>query len=155
MAYLQSGPVLGPLISIVAILIGMACVPLLKWLELSRVAFLGVLIAVVVACLGALARQTDEFLLASAFPVVVTALIVERWWSSWEVNGPAASLKETLMTLFISMIIQFVIAAPMLVAIGQTQPLSIPIASALLMILFGRYKGLRLSEVARFRLARS
>ncbi len=155
MSYLQSGPVLGPAISIAAILIGMMCAPLLKWLQLSRVAFLGVLIAIVVTCLGAAAERTGEHLLASAFPVVVTALIVERWWTSWETQGPRQALKETLLTLFVAMMIQFVIASPMLIAIGTHQPLNLSIGSAIIMILLGRYRGLRLSEIVRFRLARN
>lgn len=155
MSYLQSGPVVGPAISIGAILIGMLCAPLLKWLQLSRVAFLGVLIGIVVTCLGAVAQQTDQFLLASAFPVVVTALIVERWWTSWETQGPRQALKETLLTLFVAIVIQFVVASPFLVALGTSQPLNLSIGSVIMMTLLGRYRGLRLSEIVRFRLARN
>jgi hypothetical protein len=155
MAYLQSGPVLGPAISMSAILIGMVCAPLLKALELSRVAFLGALISIVVSGLGALAISLEEPLLASAFPVVVTALIVERWWSTWENDGPHKALKETVITLFVAVVIQFIVAAPLFIELSQTQPLSIPLASAILMILLGRYKGLRLSELNRFQSARS
>jgi 7 transmembrane helices usually fused to an inactive transglutaminase len=155
MAYLQSGPVLGPAISMSAILIGMVCAPLLKWLELSRVAFLGALISIVVSGLGALALTFEQFMLASAFPVVVTALIVERWWSTWETDGPVKALKETVTTLFVAVVIQFLIASPLLLDIGTRHPLSIPISAAILMILLGRYKGLRLNELARFRQARS
>lgn len=155
MAYLQSGPVLGPVISLAAILMGMVCAPLLKWLELSRVAFLGALISIVVAALGALAVNIDEFLLASAFPVVVTVLIVERWWSAWETEGPTKALKETLMTLFVAMIIQFLVASPVLLDLWMSHPLLLPIGSAVSMIFMGRYKGLRLSEISRFRSLRS
>ncbi|MBA4748898.1 MAG: hypothetical protein H2056_09325 [Sphingopyxis sp.] len=154
MSYLQSGPVLGPAISIGAILIGMLCAPLLKWLQLSRVAFLGVLIGIVVTCLGAAAQHTDKFLLASAFPVVVTALVVERWWTSWETQGPRQALKETSLTLFVSIMIQFVVASPFLVELGTHQPLSLSMGSVIIMALLGRYRGLRLSEIVRFRLAR-
>jgi 7 transmembrane helices usually fused to an inactive transglutaminase len=155
MSYLQSGPFLGPAISIGAILTGMLCAPLLKWLQLSRVAFLGVLIGIVVTCLGAVAQHTDEFLIASAFPVVVTALIVERWWTSWETQGPRQALNETSLTLFVAIAIQLVIASPFLVQLGTNQPLALSIGSSIMMVLLGRYRGLRLSEIGRFRLARS
>jgi 7 transmembrane helices usually fused to an inactive transglutaminase len=155
MSYLQSGPVLGPAISLSAILIGMVCAPLLKWLELSRVAFLGALISIVVGGLGALAVTFEQFMLASAFPVVVTALIVERWWSTWETEGPTKALKQTITTLFVAVVIQYIVASPLLLELGTHQPLSIPLIATILMILLGRYKGLRLSEVTRFRLARS
>jgi 7 transmembrane helices usually fused to an inactive transglutaminase len=155
MSYLQSGPLLGPAISLGAIMIGMICAPLLKWLELSRVAFLGALISIVVGALGALAVTFEQFLLASAFPVVVTALIVERWWSTWETEGPTKALKQTITTLFVAVVIQYIVASPLLLELGTRQPLSIPLIATILMILLGRYKGLRLSEVTRFRLARS
>jgi 7 transmembrane helices usually fused to an inactive transglutaminase len=155
MAYLQSGPLLGPAISMTAIAIGMVCAPLLKWLQLSRVAFLGALISIVVSGLGALAVNIDEFVLASAFPVVVTALIVERWWSTWESDGPRKALKETWMTLFVAVIIQYLVASQMLLNLWMTHPLLLPLGSAILMILLGRYKGLRLNEISRFRAARS
>lgn len=155
MAFLQSGPVLGPAISIGAILVGMLCAPLLKWLQLSRVAFLGVLIGIVVTCLGAVAQQTGESLIASAFPVVVTALIVERWWTSWETQGPKQSVKETSLTLVVAIAIQLVIASPFLVQLGTNQPLGLSIGSSIIMVLLGRYRGLRLTEITRFRLARN
>lgn len=155
MAFLQSGPVLGPAISIGAILVGMLCAPLLKWLQLSRVAFLGVLIGIVVTCLGAVAQHTGESLIASAFPVVVTALIVERWWTSWETQGPRQAVKETSLTLLVAIAIQLVIASPFLVQIGTNQPLGLSVGSTIGMVLLGRYRGLRLTEIARFRLARN
>lgn len=155
MSFLQSGPVLGPIISIGAILVGMLCAPLLKWLQLSRVAFLGVLIGIVVTCLGAAAQHMEETLIASAFPVVVTALIVERWWTSWETQGPRQAIKETSLTLFVAIAIQYVIASPFLIQLGANQPLALSIGSSIIMVLLGRYRGLRLSEIVRFRLARN
>ena len=154
MAFLQSGPVLGPAISIFAVLVGMLCAPLLKWLQLSRVAFLGVLIGIVVTCLGSAAQHMQESMIANAFPVVVTALIVERWWTSWETQGPRQALKETSMTLFVAIAIQFVIAAPILVEFGTTHPMTFTLGATIATVFLGRYKGLRLTEIARFRLAR-
>jgi hypothetical protein len=153
LAYLQSGPIAGPTISTAAILVGMAAAPMLRLLGLSRVAFLGTLIAIVVTALGALAMQLDQLVLVSAFPVVVTALVVERWWNAWETEGRKKALKITATTLVVAMAIQLLVASPLLIALAEHYPLAIPASSIVLMILLGRYHGLRLSERARFRAA--
>lgn len=151
LAYLQSGPIVGPTISTAAILVGMASAPLLRRLNLSRVAFLGALISIVVTALGALAVNFDQLILISAFPVVVTALVVERWWNAWEAEGARKALRMTGTTLFVALLIQSLVASQPLRDITAMMPLVIPVASVILMILLGRYKGLRLSERARFR----
>jgi len=154
LAYLQSGPIAGPVISTTAILIGMAAAPFLKRLNLSRVAFLGTLIAIVVSALGAMALQFHQPALASAFPVVVTALIVERWWNAWEADGPTKAIRMTAMTLAVALVIQMLVAAPLMVWLATEAPLALPLIAVVLMILLGRYNGLRFSELARFRAAK-
>jgi hypothetical protein len=153
LSYLQSGPIAGPVISTTAILIGMAAAPFLKLLNLSRVAFLGTLIAIVVSALGAMALRFNQPVLASAFPVVVTALIVERWWNAWEADGPKKAVRMTATTLAVALIIQLLVAAPPMVVVATRLPLALPLTAVVLMILLGRYNGLRLSELARFRAA--
>lgn len=153
LAYLQSGPFAGPVISTAAILIGMAAAPLLKLLNLSRVAFLGTLIAIVVTALGTLALRLDNLVLMSAFPVVVTALVVERWWNAWEADGRKQAMKMTATTLALALMIQALVASPLLIALGQQAPLVMPASAIVMMIVLGRYLGLRLSELTRFRAA--
>lgn len=154
LAYLQSGPIVGPVISTAAILIGMLVAPLLKLLDLSRVAFLGTLIAIVVSALGAMALQFGQPALVSAFPVVVTSLIVERWWNAWETDGPRKAMRMSGATLVVALVIQGLVAAPLMIALAATAPLSLPVSAVFLMILMGRYQGLRVSELARFRAAK-
>jgi 7 transmembrane helices usually fused to an inactive transglutaminase len=154
LAYLQSGPVIGPTISTAAILIGMASAPMLRMLHLSRVAFLGALIAIVVTALGALAVNFNQMVLISAFPVVVTVLVVERWWNAWESDGPRKAMRMTCTTLLVALLIQSLVASPLLRQLAAAAPLVMPVASLAIMILLGRYKGLRLSEVTRFRAAK-
>jgi hypothetical protein len=150
LAYLQSGPIAGPTISTAAILVGMAAAPGLRLLGLSRVAFLGTLIAIVVTALGALALQLDRLVLISAFPVVVTALVVERWWNAWESDGPKAAMRMTATTLAVALMIQALVASPLTIAVSSLHPLAIPASAIVLTILLGRYNGLRLSEMSRF-----
>ncbi len=154
LAYLQSGPIAGPTISTAAILVGMAAAPVLRLLDLSRIAYLGALIAIVVTALGALAINFDQLALISAFPVVVTALVVERWWNAWETEGPHKALMMTCTTHFVAMVIHALVASPLLINAAVAEPLALPIVSVILMILLGRYKGLRLSELTRFRAVR-
>jgi hypothetical protein len=153
LAYLQSGPIAGPVISTTAILIGMLAVPFLKALNLSRVGFLGTLIGIVVSVLGALALEFDQPALVSAFPVVVTALIVERWWNAFEADGPKKAVRMTVTTLAVALMIQCLVAAPLVVWLATAHPMALPLVSIPAMILLGRYQGLRLSELARFRAA--
>lgn len=153
LAYLQSGPIAGPVISTTAILIGMLAVPFLKVLNLSRVGFLGTLIAIVVSVLGAMALQFRQPALVSAFPVVVTALIVERWWNAYEADGPKKAVRMTGTTLCVAIAIQLLVAAPPVVTLATQFPLALPLASIGVMIVLGRYQGLRLSELTRFRAA--
>jgi hypothetical protein len=151
LAYLQSGPIAGPTISTAAILVGMLAAPGLRLLGLSRVAFLGTLIAIVVTALGTLAMQLDQLVLISAFPVVVTALVVERWWNAWESDGRKQAMRMTVTTLAVALMIQGLVASPLLIGLSQAIPLAIPASSIVFMILLGRYQGLRLSERSRFR----
>lgn len=153
LAYLQSGPIAGPVISTTAILIGMVAVPFLKALNLSRVGLLGTLIAIVVSALGAMALEFRQPALISAFPVVVTALIVERWWNAFEADGPKKAMRMTATTLAVAIAIQCLVAAPPVLWLAAERPLALPMASIVLMIVLGRYQGLRLSEITRFRAA--
>lgn len=154
LAYLQSGPVVGPTISTAAILVGMASAPLLQLLNLSRIAYLGALIAVVVSALGALAVNFDDLAIISAFPVVVTALVVERWWNAWESEGPRKALMMTWTTHLIALVIHLLMASPLFIRLANMEPLAIPLVSVILMVLLGRYRGLRLTELSRFRAAK-
>jgi hypothetical protein len=154
LAYLQSGPIAGPVISTTAILVGMLFAPALKLLNMARVAFLGALIGIVVLALGAMALQFDQPALASGFPVVVTALIVERWWNAWEADGPRKAIRTTATTLAVALVIQLLVAAPPIVALAASAPLAVPLVAVGLIIALGRYNGLRLSELARFRAAK-
>ena len=154
LAYLQSGPIVGPTISTAAILVGMAAAPALQLLNLSRIAYLGSLIAIVVSALGALAINFDDLAIISAFPVVVTALVVERWWTAWETEGPRKALVMTWTTHLVALVIHLLMTSPFFIQLAAIQPLAIPMVSVILMVLLGRYRGLRLTEVTRFRAAK-
>ncbi|RDC60140.1 hypothetical protein HME9302_01339 [Alteripontixanthobacter maritimus] len=150
LSYLQTGPILGPVISTGAILIGMMIAPVLRKLDVSRVAFLGVLIAIVVTVLGSISGWLGDRLFVTAFPVVVTALVVERWWVTWEAEGLRKALKATYATLGVALLIAWVIATDWLGVVVEAAPPLVPALSGVAMLLLGKYKGLRLLEAVRF-----
>jgi hypothetical protein len=133
----------------------MAAAPLLKTLELSRVGFLGALIAIVVTALLGVAEFTGKEEFITAFPVVVTALVVERWWTAWEAEGLRKALRVTGYTFVVALAIQALIASRLVVEFGDRFPAVLPALAGIAMIFMGKYKGLRLSEIARFSAARS
>lgn len=83
LAFLQIGPVLGPVVLCSSVLVGMIVTPTLLKLRMTRVGFLGVLISLIVLVLVALQMILDTNLQVDAFPVIVCALSVERWWKQW------------------------------------------------------------------------
>ena len=94
LAFLQIGPIMGPVVLCSSVLVGMVVTPSLLKLRMTRVGFLGVLISLVVLVLVALQMLLDTALQVDAFPVIVCALVVERWWKQWGKDGrkPAAMM---------------------------------------------------------------
>jgi hypothetical protein len=62
-------------------------------------------------------------------------------------------MRMTATTLGVAITIQLLVAAPPMVWLAGERPLALPLASIVLMIVLGRYQGLRLSEFSRFRAA--
>jgi hypothetical protein len=60
----------------------------------------------------------------------------------------------TATTLAVALMIQGLVAAPPVLWLAAAYPLALPLVSIALMIVLGRYQGLRLSELARFRAAK-
>ncbi len=154
-AFEQIGFVRGIGMFAVILATGLLVQPLLRRLYLPRVARLAVLVALVVEVMLVLDLYLEEFIPggpgAAAFPVVVLAIMVERFWTNWEEDSLATALKTCGWTLAVASI-----AYPILVA-GPVQswvdraPWMVALLGGLLSLLFGRYRGLRLLELTRFR----
>ncbi len=149
-AFLQIGPVFGPVVLIAAVGVGMIAAPSLLKLRMTRVGFLGVLISFVVFVLAGLQEILDTELQVDAFPVVVTALVVERWWRQWEKDGGAAAAQMAVNTMVLALVIQFVMVSHVALTLIEISPLVLPGFAGLAIALLGRYRGLRLSEIKRF-----
>lgn len=150
LAFLQLGPVLGPLAMGGAILIGMATVPLLEKFDITRMGMMAVLIGVVALVQYVLQQALGGALLDTAFPVVVSALVVERWWITRQTDGSLEAAWLALATVALAALIQFSLAAPIVAAVVREMPVMLPIFSILAALLISRYRGLRLTELRRF-----
>lgn len=150
LAFLQIGPIFGPIVMICAIGSGMIVAPSLLKLRMTRVGFLGVLISLVVFILAALQGILDTELQVDAFPVVVTALCVERWWRQWEKDGWFESARLAANTLVLALVIQFVMVSHFALMLIDVSPLLLPGFAAIAITILGRYRGLRVTEIGRF-----
>ena len=150
LAFLQIGPIFGPLVMIAAIGSGMIVAPSLLKLRMTRVGFLGVLISLVVFILSAIQNVFDTELQVDAFPVVVTALCCERWWRQWEKDGWYESAKLAGNTLVLALVIQFVMVSHVALMLMDVSPMLLPGFAAIAITILGRYRGLRMTEIGRF-----
>ena len=150
LAFLQIGPVMGPVVLCSSVAVGMIVTPSLLKLRMTRVGFLGVLISLIVLVLVALLMVLDTKLQVDAFPVIVCALVVERWWKQVGKDGPKPAAKMAFNTFVLAVVIQFVMVSHFALALIEWSPLLMPAFTAVAIGVLGRYRGLRLSELHRF-----
>lgn len=150
LAFLQIGPIMGPVVLCSSVLVGMIVTPSLLKLRMTRVGFLGVLISLIVLVLVALQMVLDTELQVDAFPVIVCALVVERWWKQWGKDGAKPAAKMALNTFVLAVVIEFVMVSHFALALIEWSPLLMPAFTAVAIGILGRYRGLRLSEIHRF-----
>jgi hypothetical protein len=149
-AFLQIGPVMGPVVLCSSVLVGMIVTPSLLKLRMTRVGFLGVLISLIVLVLVAMQLIFDVKLQVDAFPVIVCALCVERWWKQWGKDGAKPAAKMAFNTFALAVVIEFVMVSDFALALIEASPLLMPAFTAVAIGILGRYRGLRLSEIHRF-----
>lgn len=150
LAFLQIGPVMGPIVLCSSVAVGMAVTPSLLKLRMTRVGFLGVLISLIVLVLVGLQMMLDTNLQVDAFPVIVCALCVERWWKQWGKDGAKPAAKMAMNTFVLAIVIEFVMVSDLAMALIEWSPLLMPATAAIAIAILGRYRGLRLSEIGRF-----
>ncbi|PKL97078.1 MAG: hypothetical protein CVV17_12745, partial [Gammaproteobacteria bacterium HGW-Gammaproteobacteria-7] len=150
LAFLQIGPVMGPVVLGSSVLAGMIVTPTLLKLRMTRVGFLGVLISLIVLVLVGLLMILDTQLQVDAFPVIVCALVVERWFKQWDKDGPKPAAKMAFNTFILAVVIQFVMVSDFALALIEWSPLLMPAFTGVAIAVLGRYRGLRLFEIHRF-----
>jgi hypothetical protein len=154
MAFLQTGLIAGPVILFIAIGSGLLVAPMLKSLKMARVGFLGGLMAMVAIALLAVVPIFNRIEWVTAFPVVVTALAVERYWTVWEAEGMWDATKVALSTLLVAIAIEAVVLSPPVRWLVDLSPYAAPVLGGILSIGLGLYRGMRLSELRRFKVVR-
>lgn len=166
LGFTQAGVVVGLMLTVGLFALGFLAQPLLRRARLPRVARLGVLVCLVAASLlavqglgegpaggvpvDAVAGQAASW---AALPVVVTATIVERLWETWDLEGARASVTEAGLTLAVALLVTAVLLSPPARDVAGGAPLPLAGTCLVLIWLVGRYRGLRLTELFRFRSA--
>lgn len=152
--YTQAGLLQGLVLTLVMFALGFASQPVLRLLHLPRVARLSVLIGVVAFTLLAVRElagvqgAADSW--GAALPVVVTAVIVERLWETWDLDGARAALAEASITLAVAVVVTLLLLAPATRLVAETVPLQLAVACTVWAAVAGTYRGLRLLELVRF-----
>jgi len=152
MALVQTGLALGLVVLALMLVGGLVARPLLAPLHLPRTARLAVLLSVVVAVLVGMGVVADGLRveLATAFPVVVTAMVVERMWELWEQEGLGAAASTSAWTVLAAVVATLLLFAEPLRDLAADHPLLLGAVAAALAMAVGSYRGLRLTEMTRF-----
>ena len=136
------------------IIIGLSFRRYFESLKLLTVPRLGMLLTVVVLILAGITILTNKLefqtgLSVSLFPMVILTMAIERIAILWEERGPNEALTTSIGSLFSSSIIYLFIFNDSLEYIFFTFP-SLLLVIMALMLLIGKYRGYRLSELMRF-----
>jgi hypothetical protein len=151
--YTQSGLVAGIALTVLIVAAGFVAQPLLRRLRLPRVARLAVLVCVVsvvlVALVGVAGGGTGA-IWGTALPVVVTAVVVEHLWETWDLDGWRDAARDAFATLAVALLVTALLLAPVVRHLAAAAPLALAGACAVAACLAGTYRGLRLNELLRF-----
>jgi len=153
-AYTQAGVVAGVILTVLLFALGFAAQPLLRQWRLPRVARLGVLVGMVAAMLIAIQElagvQGAADTWGTALPVVITAVIVERLWESWDLDGARTALTEAGTTLAVALLVTAILLAPVVRSLAEAVPFHLAAACTIWAAVAGTYRGLRMTELVRF-----
>jgi hypothetical protein len=156
LTYVLTGLPVGLLVTVVVCGLAVAVEPVIRRLRLPRVARLAVLIGAVTMVIAgneALFGSDDSTVVGAAFPVVVLAALVERFWECREEDGLPSAMLGSAVTIAVAVAVSLVLVLPGVRAVSETHPLAIAAVLTGVCVLVGRYKGLRVSELVRFRTA--
>ncbi len=153
-SFLQAGLVPALLLTLLVVGVGLLIEPQLRRHRLPRAARLGVLIGSTAVVFIAIESFTGFAGSAGswggAFPVVVAAVIVERLWEEWELEGFKPALWSGLRTLAVAILALPVLTAAPVRWLAETAPLALAMAAVIWTWMAGTYGGLRFSELLRF-----
>jgi len=155
LSFTQTGVLLGSAMFAAVLLAGILVEPALRALRLSRTARLAILLTTVVLTLfGAKAVLNAAALgavLTAAFPAAVTVAIIEQLWTTWEQEGFADAAWTSLWTGLVIVLTGFVTTLEPVQMLATRAPLVLAALGIVACVLLGRYRGLRLTELLRFK----
>jgi hypothetical protein len=127
----------------------------LEQLRLLLVPRLGVILTVVVVCMGFISVIGNKLgfergLSIALFPMVILTMSIERMSIIWEERGAAESIKTGIGSLGAASIAYLVMRQPILQHIMFAFP-GVTLMLVAVMLMIGRYSGYRLTELFRFK----
>lgn len=153
--YGQAGLVPGLALTVGMFVLGFVLQPVLRRARLPRVVRLAALVGMVAVALvslqeyGGLGPAADSW--GAALPVVVTAVIVERLWETWDSDGALDAVRDAAVTLAVAAMVAVVMLTPVVRALAETVPVELALVCTALTLAAGGYRGLRVDELMRFR----
>lgn len=154
-AFVQTGIPAGLFLFCGMFLAGIAAQYALRPLMLPRVARLAVVLSIGAAVLLGVNYVVNDPSVTStwagAFPIVIIAVTIEKFWEIWEQESFPEALKTGALTLLVALLATPVLVATPVRWISSTAPIVGVLIGLVLCLVIGRYRGLRLTELIRFR----
>lgn len=148
MGLLALGLERGVLVVIVAIAGAAAACPLVARLALPRVARLGLVLCAATGALQLLGLTTSE---RATLPILTIAVLTERCWDVSAGDGWKSAARLLSVTGALAIAIALVIVSPPMADLLDRRPGWAVLFGAVLIVVAGSYRGLRLGERRRFR----
>ncbi len=154
-AFRETALINGVILFTALVALGLAMRFYLERLRLLLVPRLAVVLVFIVICMAAIAQLMNDSeqrigLSISLFPMVVLTMTIERMSITWEEHSGGEAIKQGLGSLLVAAVAYLAMTHPQVEYLMFNFPelLLVIMAACLLM---GKYTGLRLSELIRFR----
>lgn len=155
LAFRETGFVFGLFLFTVIVAIGLAIRSYLEHLKLQMLPRLSVVLTCVVILIAVISLMShklglDQGMSVTLFPMVILTMTIERLSVTWEERGGSFAFKVALGTFFTGAIAFYVMNIEWLTYFAFTFP-GILFVLIAFMLVMGRYRGYRLTELVRFK----
>lgn len=155
LAFRETGLVFGAIFFSIIIAMGLLIRSYLEHLKLQMLSRLSVVLTFVIIMIAALSIFSYKMgfaqgLAIGLFPMVILTMTIERLSITWEERGAGNVLKISIGTLIASSLAYLLMEIPEFIYFVFTFP-GILLVLAGFMLMMGRYRGYRLTELKRFR----
>lgn len=155
LAFRETGFLFGLFLFTVLVGIGLAIRSYLEHLKLQMLPRLSIVLTCVVILIAILSLMShklglDRGLAITLFPMVILTMTIERLSVTWEERGGSFAFKVALGTFFTGSVAYYVMNFEWLSYFAFTFP-GILLVLIAFMLVMGRYRGYRLTELMRFK----